>query len=159
VVLYLVLKLRISIFVVYRWMLFPMYNDIIYMYCCPDWSWGPPRLLYNGYRVFSRSKELPRCDADPSPLSSAMVKKEQSSTSTPCMGRMACAELQCLYKGALFLCMYCEHKGSIFIFLNRSLQEALLLELVDSNNFFLIPNVLYVALPQTIILQVIMESM
>jgi len=47
--------------------------------------------------------------------------------------------------------MYCEHKGSIFIFLNKSLQEALLLDFVDSN-FFLILNMLYVALPQTIIL-------
>ena len=28
------------------------------------------------------------------------------------------------------VCMYCEHKGSIFIFLNRSLQESLLLEFV-----------------------------
>jgi len=34
------------------------------------------------------------------------------------------------------VCMYCEHKGSILIFLNRSLQEALLLEFVDSNFFF-----------------------
>ena len=39
---------------------------------CPDWPWGPPSLLYNGYRVFPRGKERPGCDADPSPPSSAI---------------------------------------------------------------------------------------
>jgi len=43
---------------------------------CPDRPWGPHSLLYNGYRVFSRGKEWPGCDADPSPPSSAMVKRE-----------------------------------------------------------------------------------
>jgi len=33
----------------------------------PDRPWGPPSLLYNGYRVF------PGGDADPSPPSSAEV--------------------------------------------------------------------------------------
>jgi hypothetical protein len=42
---------------------------------CPDWPWGPPSLLYNAYRVFSRGKEQPRHDADPSPPSCAMVKR------------------------------------------------------------------------------------
>jgi hypothetical protein len=23
---------------------------------CPDWPWGPPSLLYNGYRVFPGGK-------------------------------------------------------------------------------------------------------
>ena len=36
---------------------------------CPDWPWGPPSLLYNGY------KERPGHDADPSPPSSAVVMK------------------------------------------------------------------------------------
>ena len=31
-------------------------------------AWGPPSLLYNGYRVFPGSKERQGCDADPSPL-------------------------------------------------------------------------------------------
>ena len=31
-------------------------------------AWVPHSLLYNGYRVFSRSKERPGCDAEPSPL-------------------------------------------------------------------------------------------
>ena len=42
---------------------------------CPDQPWGPPSLLYNGYRVFTGGKKRPRRDADPSPPSSAMVKK------------------------------------------------------------------------------------
>jgi len=41
-------------------------------------------------------------DADPSAPSSAVVKKEYSFTSTPPTGRTACAELQCLYKGAIY---------------------------------------------------------
>ena len=42
---------------------------------CPDRPWGPPSLLYNGYRVFLGGKVLPGRDADPSPPSSAEVKK------------------------------------------------------------------------------------
>jgi hypothetical protein len=43
---------------------------------CPDRPWGPPSLLYNVYRVFSGGKERPRRDADPSPPSSAVLKRE-----------------------------------------------------------------------------------
>ena len=39
---------------------------------CPDWLWGPPSLLYNGYQVFPGGKERPGHDADPSPPSSAI---------------------------------------------------------------------------------------
>jgi hypothetical protein len=35
---------------------------------CPDQSWGPPSLLYNGYRVFPGVKERPGRDTNPSPL-------------------------------------------------------------------------------------------
>ena len=42
---------------------------------CPDWPWGPPSILYNGYRVFPGGKEWPGHDADPSPPNSAVVKK------------------------------------------------------------------------------------
>ena len=45
-------------------------------------------------------------DADPSPPSSAVVKKEQSYTSVLPMGRTACTEPQCLYKGDLNLYLY-----------------------------------------------------
>jgi len=55
---------------------------------------GPPSLLYNGYRVFPGGKEWPVRDADPSPPSGAVVKKEQSYTSNP---RTAFTESQCLY--------------------------------------------------------------
>jgi len=40
----------------------------------PARPWGPPSLLYNGYRVFPGGKVLPGRDADPSPTSSAEVK-------------------------------------------------------------------------------------
>ena len=43
---------------------------------CPDWSWGPSSLLYNGYQVFHGGKQRPGRDADPSPPSSTLVKKE-----------------------------------------------------------------------------------
>ena len=43
---------------------------------CPDRPWGPPSLLYNGYRVFPGGKERPGSAVDPSPPSSALVKKE-----------------------------------------------------------------------------------
>jgi hypothetical protein len=39
---------------------------------CSDRPWGPPSLLYNGYRVFLGGKERPGRDADPSPFSSAV---------------------------------------------------------------------------------------
>jgi len=42
---------------------------------CPDQPWGPPSLLYNGYWVFPGGKEPPGV-TDPSPPSSAVVKKE-----------------------------------------------------------------------------------
>ena len=68
----------------------------------PDQPWGPPSFLYNGYRVFPGGIEQPVCDADPSPPSSAVVKKGWSYTSTPPMGPTASTDPQCLYKGALF---------------------------------------------------------
>ena len=42
---------------------------------CPDRPWGPPSLLYNGYRVFHGGKERPWRDADPSSPSNAVVMK------------------------------------------------------------------------------------
>jgi hypothetical protein len=68
----------------------------------PDRTWGPPSLLYNGYRVFPGDKERPGRDADPSPPSPAVVTKEYSYTSTPSTGRTACTGPQCLYRGALY---------------------------------------------------------
>ena len=70
---------------------------------CPDRPWEAPNFLYNGYQVFPGRKLRPRRDADPSPPSSTVIKKGQSYTSTPPMGRTTCTEPQCLYKGALLL--------------------------------------------------------
>jgi len=67
---------------------------------------APPSLLYNGYRVFPGGKERPRREADLSPASGTVVKKEYSYTSTPSMGRTACTEPQRLYNGALYLYLY-----------------------------------------------------
>jgi hypothetical protein len=68
---------------------------------CLDRPWSPPSLLYNGYRAFPGDKERPGRDADPSPLSSAVVIKGYSYTSTPPMGRTVCTESQCLYSRAI----------------------------------------------------------
>jgi len=43
---------------------------------CPDRPWSPPSILYNRYRVFPEGNERPGRDPDPSPPSSAVVKKE-----------------------------------------------------------------------------------
>ena len=43
---------------------------------CSDRPWGPPNLLYNGYRVFPGGKVRPGRDADPLPPSSAEVKNK-----------------------------------------------------------------------------------
>ena len=42
----------------------------------PDRPWGPPSLLYNGYRVFPEGKVRPGCAADHSPPSSAVAMEE-----------------------------------------------------------------------------------
>jgi len=39
---------------------------------CPDRLWGPPSLLYNGYRVFPAGKQRSVHEADPSPPSIAV---------------------------------------------------------------------------------------
>jgi hypothetical protein len=43
---------------------------------CPDQPWGPPSLLYNGYWVFPGGRKRLGHDTDPSPHSSAEVKKQ-----------------------------------------------------------------------------------
>jgi hypothetical protein len=40
---------------------------------CSDRPWGPPSLLYNGYRVFLGTENRPGRDVDPSPPSSVVV--------------------------------------------------------------------------------------
>ena len=41
----------------------------------PDRPWGPPSLLYHGYRVSFRGAKRPERDVDHSPPSSAEVKE------------------------------------------------------------------------------------
>ena len=58
---------------------------------CPDRPWGPPSLLYSEYRVFSGVTSGRGMTLTPHPFL------------VPPMGRTACTEPQCLYKGALNL--------------------------------------------------------
>ena len=64
---------------------------------CPDRPWGPPSLLYNGYRVFPGGNVLPGREADPSPLLVHRSKIEQSYTSTLPKG------LRGLWKGETYV--------------------------------------------------------
>ena len=43
---------------------------------CPDRPWGPPSLLYNWYRVFSRGKERLGLTLNPHPHLVPLVMKE-----------------------------------------------------------------------------------
>ena len=61
---------------------------------CPDRPWGPPSLLYNGYRAFSGGKERPGRDADPSPL---LVPWSRKSTAIPLLPLWAVRPVQSLY--------------------------------------------------------------
>jgi hypothetical protein len=42
---------------------------------CPDWSWGPPSLLYDGYQVCFQGVKRPGCGINHLPPSSAEVKE------------------------------------------------------------------------------------
>ena len=70
---------------------------------CPDWPWGPPSLLYNGYRVFPRGKVRLGRAAGHSPHSSAAVMEEQSYISTHPLGHnRTCNGNTLLYLTLLF---------------------------------------------------------
>ena len=56
-----------------------------------------------GSRSFSRVKSGRGVTLTPPPLLVPLIMKELCYTSTPPMGRTACTEPQCLYKGALYL--------------------------------------------------------
>ena len=53
--------------------------------------------------MFLGGKERPGRDADPSPPSSGLVKKDYSYTSAPRNGSTTCTEPQCLYSTAIHL--------------------------------------------------------
>ena len=52
----------------------------------PDLPWGPPNLLYNGYRVYPGGKVRPGRAADYSLPSTVVEIEEQSYTSTHPLG-------------------------------------------------------------------------
>ena len=62
---------------------------------------GPTQSPVQSVPSFPQGKERPGREANPSPPSSSVVKKEQSYSSTPAMGRTACTEPQCLYSRAI----------------------------------------------------------
>jgi len=59
----------------------------------------PPSLLYDGYSVFPGGKERPGREAEPSPPSSAVIKKEQSYTATSPMAVQPVQSLSACTKG------------------------------------------------------------
>jgi len=63
-----------------------------------------------GTGFFPGGKERPGRDADPSPPSNAVVMRGWSYISTPPMGRTACREPQCLYKGAPYIFIIVDSK-------------------------------------------------
>jgi len=105
-------------------------SEIVRTY--PDWPWGPPSLLYNGYRVFPGVKSGWGMTLTPHPLLMPWSRKNRAIpllplwgvrpvqslsacttvhctftyTSTPPIDRTACTESQCLYNGALYLYLY-----------------------------------------------------
>jgi len=60
---------------------------------CPDRHWGPPSLLYNGYRVFPGGKEWPVRDAAPHPV---LVPWSRKSTAIPLLPLCAVRSVQSL---------------------------------------------------------------
>jgi len=60
-----------------------------------------------GTGFFSAVKNGRSVTLTPHPLLVPLVMKEYSYTSTPPMGRTACTDPQCLYKGALYLLPPC----------------------------------------------------
>jgi hypothetical protein len=53
---------------------------------CPDQPWGPPSLLYNGYRVFSGGKASRNVALTTHPHLAPRLKKGYTHTSTPPLG-------------------------------------------------------------------------
>jgi hypothetical protein len=61
---------------------------------CPDRPWGPPSLLYNGYRVFPGGRKRPGRDVDPSPLLVPWSKNRVYRTSSLPRAFVACKKCE-----------------------------------------------------------------
>ena len=64
---------------------------------CPDRPWGPPSLLYNGYRIFPGVKSGRGVTLTPHPLLVPWSRKSRAITTLP-MDRTVCTGPRCLYK-------------------------------------------------------------
>jgi hypothetical protein len=70
---------------------------------CPDRPWGPPTLLYNGYRIFPGSKKRPGLDANPSLLLVPWSRKSRAMllfplwTVRPAQCLSACTRVHCTF--------------------------------------------------------------
>ena len=71
----------------------------------PDRPWGPPSLLYNGYRVFPGGKVAVAWPWPPNSHLAPRIKKEYSYTSTPLWAFVNCSRVKftCVYIPLLYL--------------------------------------------------------
>jgi len=69
-------------------------------FTCPDWPWGPPSLLYNGYQFFAGGRCSWGVTLTPHPLLVPRSKIEKSYTSTVPKGLCG------LWKGETYLLIY-----------------------------------------------------
>ena len=77
---------------------------------CPDRPWGPPSLLYNGYRVFPGAKRLGR-GVDNLPHLVPRLKKEQSYNCTQLRAFVECSRVNFMFyffksENYLYICVY-----------------------------------------------------
>jgi hypothetical protein len=83
----------------------------MYARACPNRPWGPPSLLYNGYRVFPGGKLRPGRADDHSPPSSAEVVEEKRYNSIHPLGHTG-PVTGLLYLLHFFICLPIVMSGS-----------------------------------------------